>query len=455
MKTVAVIGGGFAGLSAGVALAGRGLRVALLEGRPRLGGRAYSFTDEATGETVDNGQHAMMGCYRHTLAFLDDIGAGDKLMRQPRLHVDMVDTAVGPGAIACSGLPSPLHMLSGILGYRLLTPRERWLALLGGARLMGLRRRGDPRLREWTVEQILVHLGQSENARRRFWYPVAVATLNELPARAAAAPFAEVLAQAFFASRRASQFVLPRVGLSDLYTGDARRCIESRGGEVLTRAAVAAVAVNGGAPLHVHLRDGRHIEADAVISAVPPRALGALLPLPLRDHPLLRSAAEITSSPIVSVHSWYDRPLFPGDFVGLVGTTAQWVFNRTRLTAGGAGIATAATGNAFCVSAVISAGYDVVDRDPRELAALVAGDLRKAFPASAAAQPLRSVVVKEKHATMSPTPANERRRPAAETPLDRFFLAGDWTHTGLPATIESAVLSGRRAATLAAARLGA
>ena len=218
MKRVAIIGGGFAGLSAGVDLAARGFRVNVLEARPRLGGRAYSFTDEASGEVVDNGQHAMMGCYTHTLAFLEQIGATRKLVRQPNLHVEMVHPQRGRGAIIGASLPSPLHLLGGVLGYRLLSRAERVGALLGGMRLMAMRRRGDPRLTQRTVEQVLVSLGQSTNARSSFWYPVAIATLNESPLRAAAAPFAEVLARAFFRSRADSQFVLPKVGLSDLYT---------------------------------------------------------------------------------------------------------------------------------------------------------------------------------------------------------------------------------------------
>jgi len=443
---VVVIGAGFAGLAAAVDLAERGYTVTVLEGRGRLGGRAFSFTDRQTGAVVDNGQHAMMGCYTHTFAFLDTIGASNKLVRQENLRVEMRHARFGAGAIACSTLPGPLHMLSAIFGYELLTRRERVRAALGGARLMRLRQRGDARLAEWTVAELLAALGQSPNACASFWYPLALATLNETPERAVAAPLTEVLARAFFGTRRDSQFVLARVGLSDLYTGDAHRFIEARGGTIVLNAAVAAVTPGAGGRLTVHIRDGRQLDADAVVCAVPPRVLAGMLPAALRDHPSYRGLDQFGSSPIISTHLWFDRPVLDADFVGLVGTATHWLFNRTALTGEG-------NHGGQYLSAVISAGHDLVDRDPDDIARLVVDDTRRVLPAARAAQVVRSVVVKEKHATISATPAVERLRPPAHTPLDRFFLAGDWTRTGLPPVIEGAVASGYQAAAEVATRL--
>lgn len=449
MKRVAIIGGGFAGLAAGVELAARGFCVNVFEARPRLGGRAYSFTDDASGEVVDNGQHAMMGCYTHTLAFLERIGATRKLRRQHNMRVEMVDRHRGSGAIAASSLPSPLHLLTGILRYRLLDRAERLCALLAGVRLMVLRRRRDPRLAQWTVEQTLISLGQSVNARSSFWYPVAIATLNELPARAAAAPFAEVLARAFFRSRADSQFVLPKVGLSDLYTDDARAFIEARGGGVEVKSAITRLLLTDGRIGAVQLRDGRRAAADACISAVPPRALADFIPEPPR------ALGQFDVSPIVSAHLWFDRPVLDSEFVGLLGTTTQWVFNRSKLSSELTSTLTASDGGngPQCVSAVISAGRDVVEWHSGRVADTILRDLRLLVPAARPAQLFRSVVVKEKFATISPTPAAERLRPRAQTTIDNFFLAGDWVQTGLPPTIESAVCSGQRAAQLVAERL--
>ncbi len=447
MRDVVVIGGGFAGLSAGVALAERGARVTILESRPRLGGRASSFRDAATGTVVDNGQHALMGCYRRTLAFLERIGAGGKVHRQASLHVDLAHPRLGAGVIDCPPWPSPLHLAGGLLRYRLLSRGERMRALRAGMVLMAMRRRHDPRLADCTVDAVLESLGQSTHARASFWNPVAVATLNEAPERAAAGPFVEVLARAFFRSRADSQFVLPRVGLGDLYTDDARRFVERRGGRVWIHAQAAALDVHDGAVQGVVLRDGRRLPADACVAAVPPAALAHFLPPDLRAQPAFARLDGLETSPIVSTTLWFDRPVLRGDFLGLLGTKTQWVFNRTRLLG--------EDGPGQCVSAVISAGRDVVEWDTARVTAEVLADLRAVLPAAVPARLERSVVVKEKHATVSPTPAAERLRPPARTPLRGFVLAGDWTATGLPPTIESAVESGERAASLLADGLAA
>jgi squalene-associated FAD-dependent desaturase len=454
MKPVVVIGGGFAGLSAAVALAARGRRVLVLEARPHLGGRAYSFTDAETGDVVDNGQHALMGCYRHTLEFLEQIGAGHKLFCQPDLRVHLADGARGTGRLVGAPLPSPLHMLAAIARYRLLTRRERLSALLGGLRFLLMYRRREPALATATLDDVLTALGQSANARASFWYPVAVATLNERPERAAAAPFAEVLARAFFASRADSRFVLPAVGLSELYTHDAHRFLAAREGRVELRAPVTELLVTDERVAAVRLRDGRCLEVAACISTVPPRALAAVLPEPLRARPPFAALTRFTSSPIVSVHLWLDRAVLDEAFLGLIGTTTQWLFSHRHIrTAGNGADHVPAPGHAL--SAVISAAHDVVQWPNEDIIARVWGDLRALVPAARAARLLHARIVKEKDATISNTLEAERLRPPAETPLGNLFLAGDWTATGLPPTIESAVLSGRRAAALAATRLAA
>ncbi len=442
MTRPVVIGGGFAGLAAAVELAARGLQPLLLEARPHLGGRAYSFRDADSGQSVDNGQHAMMGCYRHTLTFLQRIGAAHKVVRQPNLRVAMAHRRLGHAVIACAPLPSPLHMLAGVLRYRLLSMRERALALIGGVRILGAYRRGDPVLRSQTVEQLLSAVGQPPQVQARFWNPVAIATLNEMPARAAAVPFAAVLARAFFGSRRDSQFVLPRVGLSELYADDAQRFIAAHGGVVALHAPVTAVDIEDGRATGVICRDGSRIQTTACIAAVPPRALTALLSARPPGQIALPDADALGSSPIVSIHFWLDRRVLAQDFVGLLGTRTQWLFNRSAL-------AGHATDPGQRLSAVISAGRELVEWDSARIAATAASEIRMLLPAARDAIVQRSVVVKEKYATISTTPASDGLRPATATGVANLFLAGDWTATGLPPTIEGAVQSGHDAAALA------
>jgi squalene-associated FAD-dependent desaturase len=446
-RRVAIVGGGFAGLAAGVALAERGHEVIVLEAKRRLGGRAYSFRDAATGAIVDNGQHAMMGCYAHTLAFLERIGAADRVVRQRDLRVEMRGAYRGSAAVAAVPLPAPLHVAGALLRYRHLTPVERLRALVAGLRVLAMRQRHDPFLARATVADLLERLGQSPNARHAFWYPVAISTCNELPERAAAAPFAEVLARAFFGSRQDSQFVFARVGLSDLYTDLAAARIAAHGGRVEIGAPVSSIETDGGRATALLLRDGRRIAVDACIVSAPPDATHALLPPEVRTRAPWRDLHALGASPIVSVHLWWDRPVVGADFAGLIGTATQFAFDRTRLCG------TPVEGGGSQVSSVISAAHVEECWDNARLASVVEADLRAVFPAARDAHVLRTVVVKEKHATISCTPEAERLRPGAETPLDNLFLAGDWTATGLPPTIEGAVLSGDRAAQLAAAAI--
>jgi squalene-associated FAD-dependent desaturase len=449
MTDVIVIGGGFAGLATAVALADAGVRVTVLEKRPVLGGRAYSYTDATTGETIDNGQHAMMGCYHETLRFLDRIGATHKLAIQSSLRVAMLDPELGPGAISCPSLPNPLHMAAGVLGYRLLSPADRVRVLTGGLRLLAMKRRRDDRLQTLTVDGVLDRLGQPPATRRAFWYPVAIATLNEDPALASADLLAEVMVRAFFSGKENSRFVLSKVGLSELYIEDARRFIEQRGGQVETRAHVVGIGMRQDQVSHIDLRDGRRLHASAYVSAVPPQGLFALLPLPVRrDVPALRSIEHLVSSPIVSVHVWFDRPLLQEPFAGFVGTGTHWVFNRDK-------IAGRDDRGGRYLTFVSSGARAIVDLDNESIVAATLADVRRLLPGAATASVLHTQVVKEKFATMSPTVEAARLRPPAVTPFDNFVLAGDWTDTGLPATIESAVASGHRAAALVGARLAA
>lgn len=444
MSDVVVIGGGFAGLSSGVALASAGVAVTVLEKRPALGGRAYSYTDATTGETIDNGQHAMMGCYRHLFRFLDRIGATDKLAIQPTLRVAMLDPERGRGVIGCPPLPNPLHMAAGVLGYRLLDPLDRVRVLVGGLRLLGMKKRRDERLKALTVDGALDLLAQPTSTRRAFWHPVAIATLNEDPALASADLLAEVMLRAFFSGKDAARFVLARVGLSDLYTTDARRFIEQRGGRVETKAQVVGIGIQGGEISHLELRDGRRLRAQAYVSAVPPQALFPILPAAVRrDVPALGAVERLGSSPIVSVHVWFDRPLVDDEFVGFIGTQTHWCFNRDKITGRDP------RGGSY-LTFVISGARSIVDLDAEAIVATTLADVRRLIPGAASAGVRHTQVVKEKFATMSPTIEAERLRPPPTTPFPNFFLAGDWTATGLPATIESAVESGHRAAELAA-----
>jgi hydroxysqualene dehydroxylase len=441
-KDAIVIGAGFAGLSAAVALAEHGVRVTVLEGKPALGGRAYSFTDPDTGDFVDNGQHVLMGCYGETLDFLKRIGAYDQLVFHEDLEIEMLAGHGQSAMLKTLRLPGPLHMTAALFGYRHLSIAERLSVMRGGLRMLAMRRFGDGQLRRLTVAQLMDRLGQSEHARRCFWYPLSIATLNDEPGSSSAQQLAEVLKRAFFSRRRRdSAFVYSRVGLTDLYCTGATRLVERAGGTVVSHSFVEMLELGaGGNVASVRLRDGRRIEASDFISAVPAPQLLRLLPENAVADPFFSRFADLSSSPIICVHVWLDREVTNSPFIGFIGTTTQWLFNKRQI------FAQRGEAHPGYLSFVISGARKLVDLSNQEILDIVINDLHTMIPASREATVVKSLVLKEKNATMAPDLRSHELRPTAKTPLANFFLAGDWIQTELPATIESAVISGRAAA---------
>ena len=434
-KRVVIIGGGFSGLAAGVSLTERGHKVLLLEARAQLGGRAYSFTDSKTGDTVDNGQHLFMGCYRHTISFLEKIGTLDKLKFQATPRVDFLDRTFGLTSFDCPDLPAPFNVLMGLFRLKNLTVGDKLRALNVGKAIRssanGYARNGI------TVTEWLDSLGQSDRIKERFWYPMAVATLNERPAIASARMMSVVLKEAFGGDRANARIGISSVGLSDLYTHNAKAFIEARGGEVETNAPVKDIVIENDRVRAVVLKDGRRIEADCLISSVTPQALVKLLPDDSRDGEFSK-LARLESSPIVSINLWLDRSVIDIEFVGLLGTKTQWLFNKAKINANATG------SNQLAI--IISAAHDFVGMTRDALVGLALSELRELIPEARSARLLHSVIVKEREATISHTVESDELRPGPRTLISNLVLAGDWTQTGLPATIESAVMSGNIAA---------
>ncbi len=441
---VVIIGGGFAGLAAAAQLTEQGIKVLLLERRAFPGGRAYSFTDKTTGDTIDNGQHLMMGCYHHTLSFLKKIGSLSKLKFQQNPQVDFLSNThngeVNHASFKCPSLPAPLHLLAGLAKLETIGWSDRLKALRVG---LELRRLNGNRtlLADITVREWLTRLGQTETMQSRFWDLVALATLNETPDRASADMFARVLDQAFMHTRQDSTMVISKVGLSELYTDDARRFIEARGGQVRLNAEVQYIEFNGDCASAVILKSGERIEADAIISAVPYFALGPMLPTEIAASRSLKAALEFTSAPIVSINLWYSKPVTDVEFTGLLDSRIEWVFNKNAIS----GYSQSGFQH---LALVISGAHEAAKLNKEELIALAVTEMGRFFPAARAQKPVHAFVVREHNATLSHTVGTARLRPPQKTEFKHFFLAGDWTDTGLPATIESAVFSGQECARL-------
>lgn len=442
-QPIVILGGGFAGLAAAVDLSEQGIPVQVLERRSFLGGRAYSFTDKHTGTVVDNGQHLMMGCYHHTLNFLAKIGATDKVKFQASPRVDFLHEREGHASFQCPNLPAPLHLLAGLSRLQSIGWRDRWHALRVGLALQGfIGVRTD--LADISVRDWLNQLGQTETMQRRFWDLVALATLNETPERASADMFARVLDQAFLHAKRDSTMVISRVGLSELYTTAAREFIEARGGNICLRHDVVRIEIEGQRVVGLTLRDGQALQPAFVISAVPYFALRGLFPAAQLAHSSsLQSLPAFKSAPIVSINLWYAEPITDLEFTGLLDSPIEWVFNKNAI-AGETG------GGRQHLALVISGAHVAAKQTKEQLIALATQELKRFFPAARRQEPLHALVIREHDATLSHTVGVARLRPPQQTEYENFLLAGDWTATGLPATIEGAVWSGQECARLAA-----
>jgi squalene-associated FAD-dependent desaturase len=438
-----VIGAGFAGLSAAVRLVERGARVTVFEARRHLGGRATAFRDPQTGEWVDNGQHLLLGCYRETLAFLQTIGARDRVALRPSLEVPFVDLDGRASTLACPPLPSPWHLLGGVFDWDALSFRDRFasLRLVGAIRLAleelkGGRRRAASTSE--TVESWLVRNGQTTRIREMLWDPLAVAALNQDPRRAAAAYFSRVLAEMLAAGAQGSAIVLPLVPLHEVFAEPARAWLEARGSRVVV-GAPARVCIG-----HDDVRGvragGTVVDSKVVVAAVPWHALPSLFEGASGSlAPVLEAAVRTNACPIVTVNLWAQGPHVRTPYVGLPGRTVQWVFDKRTILGRGASH----------LSLVSSAADELESWTNDAIIRRAVEEVSDALPELRASTIVRANVVRERRATFSLAPG-QPPRPGTRTGIEGLFLAGDWIDTGLPGTIESAVRSGFAAADAAA-----
>jgi squalene-associated FAD-dependent desaturase len=451
---VIVIGGGLAGLAAGVALAESGWRVRLFEQRPFLGGRATSYV-LPDGEHVDNCQHVTLGCCTNLDDFYRRVGSTNKVKFFDRLL--FLDPQGRKGEMEAGILPAPFHMTGSFAKFAPLSLADK--ISIGRAMLTILRTSGHPSgvdspegisMIEWLKQQ-----RQTQRAIDRFWRVVLVSALDEELDKTDARFGIDVFWKAFLSNSRGYRMGVPVVPLAELYDG-CRAFIEKKGGEVALRSPVRGIRIENNSIAAISFDSNREESADAYVFAVPHDTFAELLPPELAQaDPAFRNLEKIKDSPITGVHFWFDREVTNEPFITLLDTNVQWVFNKTALF--GPSPAAATNGDATnskspaaaaqqYLQLVISASYDLLQKPRQEIIDLCLKEVRQALPAAREANLVKATVIKEAAATFSPQPGVDRWRPKHQTSVEKLFLAGDWTATGWPATMEGAVRSGYLAA---------
>jgi squalene-associated FAD-dependent desaturase len=442
---IVVIGGGLAGLTAAIALREAGQPVTLLEARPRLGGATTSFS--RGGLIVDNGQHVFLGCCTAYQGLIERLGMSGQVHLQDRFDVTVLSPDGTAARLRRNRLPGPLHMGGSLARYPLLSLGERLRAVQAALAMRFL----DPaapgvdgqRLGDWLAAH-----GQGERARRRLWDLFTVSALNIPGDDANLSLAATVIRTALLGARNAADIGTPAIPLGQLHGDAGARLLARLGATVRLGAKAAAVAPGPDGGFRVELADragtgaAEVLAAAGVVLAVPPDQAARLLPSAAAldtgaDGPGPAGWRELGAAPIVNVHVRYDRPVMDLPFVAAVDSPVQWVFDRT----GPSGLA---DGQYLAVS--VSAADDVVDTPAAELRERFIPALQQLFPSAREARIMDFFVTRERRATFRQVPGCGEKRPGARTGLAGLVLAGAWTDTGWPDTMEGAVRSGLIAA---------
>jgi squalene-associated FAD-dependent desaturase len=443
-NALAIVGGGLAGLAAAVDAVERGMRVELFEQSKSLGGRAGSFFDAEIGQWVDYCRHVGMGCCTNLLDFCRRTQIDDCFERCAMLHF------VGPEGtrhdfMPSRWLPAPLHLLPGLMKLKYLSAGERW-GIVGALRKLTRQQQvegGNRTAGEGTVGEWLRRQSQSERAIERFWSVVLVSALGETVDHASLAAARMVFRNAFLSSRGASDLLLPRPTLHAIFHDRVGRWLTDRGATIHLQTPVRQIEGDHLQAHSVVLADGTRREFSRVVLAVPWRSVRSLFDETLLSAmPAMAHVEQIEPAAITAVHLWFDRPITALRHAVLVGRLSQWVFTDC-CSAGGTPAPQPAT-QQYC-QVVISASHRLPARKQDDLLAEVRSELEAVWPEARGANLIHARVIAQPAAVFSVQPGVDRFRPPQQTPIKNLALAGDWTATGWPATMEGAISSGYRA----------
>ncbi|MBD3267293.1 FAD-dependent oxidoreductase [bacterium] len=426
---IVILGGGIAGLAAATRLVEQGYQITLIEKKPFLGGRAYSIIDRKTGEAIDNGQHVVMGCYHHTFQLLNRLGVQHGVRVQKTLSIPYKSKTGVQETLHCPPLPGPLHLLAGLWGMKSLSLNDYWAALRFGLNL----RKENPAIKGESVEEFCQRLKQTPPLRKYMWDPICISALNETPEQACAELFVPVLQQAFFGSRQDASLGFPTLSFAKLLGESGTQFFQKNNANLLL--GDKATRLNGDKKKvnSVTLQSGKTIPCDICVSALHATQLHQLA----GDSSLTNSiwVPKLNYSPILSVYLWFETSFTQDEISCLLDGDFEWALFRSNFMQPG-------EHKSFCVCLLISAARKYQKWKRTDLVQAALNDLHATYPKSQTAKMISSSVFWEPKATFAPNPMIGCKRPGTRSEIPNFYLAGDWTDTGLPATIEGAALSG-------------
>ena len=437
--TVAIAGGGLAGLAAACALSDGGFRVTLFEKRPFLGGRASSYEHPGTGEVVDNCQHVLFQVCTNLVKFYERIGVADQIRWFDQMN--FIEPGGRISVMKSSALPAPLHTAPSFLSFPFLSAADKF-AITRALIPLTLTNPGD---KGKSFLQWLDAHGQTKNAVARFWHPILISALSEELDRISVSAAAQVVRESM-KTPGARQMGVPTLPLTDLYNA-AGDYVRSHGGKLHFRCAVDRFTTDP-SQVRVQVRgseQGSPQEFDYMVIALPFDALDGILPSGDQSATLREQISHFENSPITGIHLWFDRQVSDLDHAVLLDRTIQWMFHKSRLQPMRTQSDNGNVGGSY-IELVVSSSKTLIDKSRAEIVEIALGEVREFFPAAREATLLKSTVIKEVNATYSPRPGIDAHRPTPATGWPRVFLAGDWTATGWPATMEGAVRSGYLAA---------
>ena len=428
-NTVCVVGGGIAGLSAAVFLAEKGFKVTLVEASPKLGGRTYSFFDKKFGGVIDNGQHILASWYNDTFKLLKTIGSLDKLSFQKQLNVEFADIEGTRYSLKASNLPPPLHLAGGIMGYKALNLSDK-LSLIKLVNGIKKSKWTDSELSGINTDKFFEKTNQTHGVIQKFWEPFIVAVFNARPERTSALLFSQMIKRGFI-DKGGSELVLPNGFLNEIFSEPAREYLNTKNSIVHVNKAANEFCIKDNKVTSAIFKDNTVFESDYFVCAVPFFDMPRLFANNYDE--LFEKRFKLEYSPIVNIHlkfSSHISEIIGSRFIGLLGTVSQWVFKVKE--------------DQLCV--VISAAEKTAEKTKEDITELAIKELKECIPLLSGINVVSTRVLKEMRATIVPDADSLNNRPQNRTKIQNLLLAGDWTDTGLPSTIEGAVKSGKRCA---------